>query len=168
MSAMSQVSVATLWYLWKSMPVVAAILALLALTAVVALAGLRRIPDGTVCTLHRFGRYARAIGPGLHFTWPLIEQIAHRVELIGHQVELPIGNDPARAATVYFQILEPERAGAMLDRVDAMVEQEALQRLHTLASSGEPGSLAASLKQELNATFGALGLRVTRCQLRGA
>jgi regulator of protease activity HflC (stomatin/prohibitin superfamily) len=163
----SHVGVATLWNYWITMPLVAALLALFALIAAIALAGLRRVPEDTVCTVHRFGRFVRALGPGIHFTWPLLDQIAHRVALIGHQVELPLDGSHG-AATVYFQILEPERAGAALDQVDAMVEREALCRLRELVLNHADGSLAASLKQELNASLGALGLRVTRCQLRGA
>jgi regulator of protease activity HflC (stomatin/prohibitin superfamily) len=164
----SQLVVTTLWNLWTSMPAAAALLALLALTLAVALGGLRRVPDGSVHTIHRFGRYVRALGPGLHFSWPLIEQVGHRIDLIGHQVVLPLGADSQRAATVYFQILDPERAGAVLDQIDAMVEREAIRRLRVLSAATESGSLAASLKQELNAQLGALGLRITRCQLGGA
>lgn len=162
----SHIGVTNLWNYWTSMPIVAALLGLFALIAVIALAGLRRVPEGTVCTVHRFGRFVRALGPGVHFTWPLLDQIAHRVALIGHRIELPL--DSSGAATVYFQILEPERAGAALDQVDAMVEREALQRLRELLLDRADGSLAASLKRDLNASLGALGLRVTRCQLREA
>lgn len=137
----------------------------IALPGLGLLVGLRRIPEGTVCTIHRFGRYVRAIGPGLHFTWPLVDRIAHRVSLVGHQVEL--ATDGRCAAVVYFQILEPERAGAVLEQIDAMVAGEASRRLRALSASvsAEPGGLAARLKQELNAQLGALGLRITRCQL---
>jgi regulator of protease activity HflC (stomatin/prohibitin superfamily) len=129
-----------------------------------ALAGLRRVPDGTVCTLHRFGRYVRAIGPGLHFTWPVIDQVAHRIALVGHQVEF--SGDGRGTAIVYFQILDPERTGAVLEQIDAMVEREARRRLAQLSGGdGSESSLAARLKLELNTQLGALGLRITRCQL---
>jgi regulator of protease activity HflC (stomatin/prohibitin superfamily) len=146
----------------------AAIMIVLALLAGIGFAGMRRIPDGTVCTVHRFGRYVRALGPGLHFCWPFVDQIAHRVSLIGHQVELSLPSVPGSGATVYFQILDPTMAGAALEQIDAMVEKEARARLRTLSADGEAGSLANALKQELNAQLGVLGLRITRCQLRGA
>ena len=114
--------------------------------------------------MHRFGRYVRALGPGLHFTWPVIDQIAHRIALIGHQVEL--ASDGRRTAVVYFQILDPERTGAVLEQIDAMVEREARRRLAQLGDTdGNDSSLAARLKLDLNIQLGALGLRNTRCQL---
>jgi regulator of protease activity HflC (stomatin/prohibitin superfamily) len=133
-------------------------------------AGVRRVPAGTVCTVHRFGRYVRTLRPGLNVTWPLIDQIAHRVNLIGHQIDLSPPADSACGATVYFQILEPEWAGEALEEVDSMVEREARRRLTALVrcEAGEVAGIAARLKQELNTQLGVLGLRVTRCQLRSA
>lgn len=145
-------------------------LVLLLLAGSVLAGGLRRVPAGTVCTVHRFGRYVRTLRPGLNFTWPLIDQIAHRVNLIGHQIDLSPQADSSCGATVYFQILEPERAGEALDEVDSMVEREARRRLTALirGDAAEAGGVAARLKQELNTQLGVLGLRITRCQLRGA
>lgn len=142
-------------------------------TAILAtglLAGLRRIPDGTVCTVHRFGRYVRVIGPGLHLTWPLLDHIAHRVSLFGHQIELPDGSDGRCTTVVYFQILDPQLTGEVLEQIDALVEREARRRLAVLAAtpSSDAVGIAGRLKQELNTQLGALGLRVTRCQLRTA
>ena len=74
----------------------------------------------------------------------------------------------ARGA-VYYQILEPERAGDALDDVDALVEREARSSLVALASGpvrDEAVALAARLKSDLNQRLGNLGLRVTRCQLQ--
>ena len=147
----------------------ALIVVMCVLSAGLALASLRRIPEDTVCTVHRFGRYVRTLTPGVRFTLPLVDRIAHRVSLVGHQVEL---RGPALAGgALYFQILEPERAGDALDDVDAMVEREACRRLEVMA--GEPHDDAAPelgqrLKTELNQQFGTLGLRVTRCQLQTA
>jgi regulator of protease activity HflC (stomatin/prohibitin superfamily) len=143
---------------------------LLLLAGSTALGGLRRVPAGTVCTVHRFGRYVRTLRPGLHFTWPLLDSIAHRVNLIGHQIDLSPQPDSRCGAVVYFQILEPERAGEALEQVDSMVEREARRRLSALVrcEASEVAGIAARLKQELNTQLGVLGLRITRCQLRGA
>ncbi len=140
----------------------------LLLLPLLALAGLRYVPEDTALTVHRFGRYARTLSPGLRFTVPVLDRIAHRVRLVGHQVEIPVrGESPARAA-VYYQILEPQRAGNALDHVDTLVEQHALEALSSLAATeGEDSAelIAARLKRELNEGLAALGLRVTRCNL---
>jgi regulator of protease activity HflC (stomatin/prohibitin superfamily) len=150
----------------------ALILVLLMSGAGLLLAGLRRVPEDTVCTVHRFGRYARTLTPGLRFTLPFIDHIAHRVRLVGHQVELApqaIDADVAARGAVYYQILEPERAGNVLDDVDALVEREAVSSLIALVAEpvrDEAAALALRLKTDLNLRLGALGLRVTRCQLQ--
>ena len=145
---------------------------MVALGAGLVFASLRRIPEDTVCTVHRFGRYVRTLSPGFRFTLPFVDHIAHRVRLVGHQVELPLqpfaAGQAARGA-VYYQILDPQRAGEALDEVDALVEREAQTRLaaiaHDAVARTECAALDSQLKAELNERFGTLGLRITRCQL---
>jgi regulator of protease activity HflC (stomatin/prohibitin superfamily) len=138
------------------------IVSLLASGAALALASLRRVPEDTVCTVHRRGRYVRTLTPGIRFTIPLVDKIAHRVRLVGHHVDLPEAQ-----GEVYYQILEPELARDALDDVDALVQREARERLAQIAAqpAAEAGALAGQLKQDLNRQLGRLGLRVTRCRL---
>ncbi|MBD8528009.1 SPFH domain-containing protein [Pseudomarimonas arenosa] len=150
------------------MDVGTAIAVLLAALAAVVVAGLRRVPEGRAYTLHRGGRFVRSLAPGLHFTIPVLDQIAHEVDLVGHQVAVP--TTASARAEVYFQILEPQRTGAALDDVDALVEKLTSDRLRALAPTGaenEPGKLAQQLMQDLNARLAELGLRVIRCRLAG-
>lgn len=140
--------------------------------AVLALASLRRVPEDMVCTVHRRGRYLRTLTPGIRFTVPLLDTIAHRVRLVGHQIDLPVqpfaGHTDARGE-VFYQILEPELARDALDDVDALVQREARARLAQIAlndSVPESGVLSGQLKHDLNCQLGRLGLRITRCQVR--
>ena len=145
------------------------IFALLLLTpmAILLLAGMRRVPEDTACTVHRFGRYVRTLTPGLRWTIPFVEHIAHRVRLVGHEV--PLTQQAAKAqGAVYYQILEPERAGDALDAVDALVQREAREGLATLmldVAANDSAALASQLKADLNQRLATLGLRVTRCKL---
>lgn len=143
--------------------------------AVLVLTSLRRIPEDTVCTVHRFGRYARTLTPGLRFTLPFVDKIAHRVRLVGHQIELapqPLDDGHAARAAVYYQILDPKLAGEALDEVDALVEREAQARLaeiaHDAVAPTEGAALDSQLRAELNRRFDSLGLRITRCQVQVA
>lgn len=143
------------------------------LGAGLAYASLRRVPEDMVCTVHRFGHYVRTLTPGVRFTLPFIDHISARVRLVGHRIELPSQNFGAHTAAcgaVFYQILEPERAGDALDDVDALVAREACQRLTAMAANEdtttESNALACQLKSDLNQRLGALGLRVTRCQLQ--
>lgn len=133
--------------------------------AAIAVAGLRRVPEGLACTLHRFGRFRRALPPGWHLTLPLVDRVVQRVPLIGHHVELAAPDADGRAE-VYFQILEPTRMGAELEEVDRVVERALASRLPEVRrEASESSALASRLKDELNASLHGLGLHVTRCRL---
>ena len=81
---------------------------------------------------------------------------------------LTSATDAAAQGAVYYQILEPQRAGDALDEVDALVQREAREGLATLllsVAANDSAMLASQLKTELNQRLAALGLRVTRCKL---
>ncbi len=132
------------------------------------LLGVRRVPDGSARSVHRRRRHVRSLGPGWHLVWPLLDRIGPPVTLIGHRVELvpPRGG----SAAVFYQILEPERTGATLDRIDGWMADEARRVLAEVVQAG-PGAdpaLCDRLKTALNQRVAARGLRVTRCQLQAA
>ena len=139
------------------------------LLAALLLASLRRVPEGQVYTVHRFGRFVRALPPGLHLVVPLVDRIAHQVSLIGHHVELParpLGRTTA-SADLYYQILDPLRTGDALDSVDEVVLRQADAVLAEVGPQAEDGwpVAAEALKAELNRRMGGLGLRIIRCSL---
>jgi len=142
----------------------------LGLVAVIA----RRVPEGEAWLVHRRGRYARVLRPGWHVIWPGIERVVNHVSLINHRVDLPLRRTPdhnvtAQRATVYFQIVEPERSGAQLADLDHLVEDAAREQAGALSAAGRDlDSLTERLKPLLNLQLNGLGLRVIRCQLPGA
>ena len=121
------------------------------------LTGLRRVPDNSVVTVHRFGRFVRALGPGWRWTRPGLDQLGQPVCLIGHHLSV-VGAQGAQAE-LYYQILDPALAGEALDDIDALVIREALPLLDVPQD-------AESLKSALNQALGPKGLRVIRCRLK--
>jgi regulator of protease activity HflC (stomatin/prohibitin superfamily) len=138
---------------------VALLLFLLLPLAVVAL-GLRRVPSQRVLTVRWLGRYRRTLGPGWHWIVPGLEQAGLQVDLIGHHLHVRNDAGPGEAE-LYYQIMEPEKAGETLDQVDAWVTAQTREAL----SQGGGGSSPDQLKLELNRRVGRLGLRVIRCSL---
>lgn len=131
------------------------------------LTGFRRVPDNSVVTVHRFGRFVRALGPGWRWTLPGLDHLGQPVCLIGHHLDIRDGDGPH--AELYYQILDPAQAGEALDRVDVLVTDQARDALATLpAANDDAPSLADSLKAELNRRLSRLGLRVIRCALHPA
>lgn len=124
----------------------------------IAAAGLRRVPAQNARSVHRFGRYRRIIGPGWHWILPLVERTGRAVDLIGHRIQVD-SDSQSRRAVLYYQVMEPEKAGATLEDMDDFVAGQAREAL------GQPGQGPDQLKQELNKRVGRLGLRVIRCSL---
>lgn len=140
-----------------------------ALLFMLLLAGIRRVPEGTALTVSRLGRYARTLEPGLRFVLPGLERASKPVALINHRIQLPLdgGEASAKPAAFYYQIIEPKRSGHQLNDIDSVVEREVRQLLGAslVPAAGDIDALNGRVKQALNAHLGALGLRVTRCQL---
>lgn len=149
---------------------------LIVLASLLLLAGAstRRVPEGQAWVVHRFGRYARTLRPGWNPLAPVVERVTQRVSLINHRIDLPLrsGFDPratAQRATIYYQIMEPERSGAQLADIDSVVAAAAREQAGALADAGRELDVTAErLKPLLNLQLGGMGLRVIRCQLPGA
>ena len=129
--------------------VLAAVLLVLALVAT----GLRRVPAQRVATVRRFGRYRRTLGPGWHWLMPM-ERTGKQVELLNHHLHVPRGEGEAE---LYYQILEPEKAGETIERVDEFVAEKAREAACARTTS--------EFKLELNRRVAPKGLRVVRCAL---
>lgn len=134
--------------------------------AALALAGLRHVPQSKAFSLHRLGRFRRVLAPGWHWTVPVIDQIAHEVDLIGHRICIA-SEAPCTQAEIYFQIVEPLRVGHQLDEIDGMVRAAAEADLAAFLAQGaqEPQSLASRWKATLNMQLRDVGVQVTRCQV---
>ena len=125
--------------------------------AIIAL-GLRKVPAQRVMTIRRFGRYRRTLAPGWHWVAPGIDRAGLEVDLINHHLHVS-GADSSRQAEFYYQIVEPEKAGETLDRVDDWVASQAREAM------AESGQSPDQLKTELNRRVVGMGLRVIRCSL---
>ena len=125
--------------------------------AVVAL-GLRKVPAQRVMTIRRLGRYRRTLAPGWHWIAPGIDRAGLKVDLLNHHLHVS-GSDSRHQAEFYYQIVEPEKAGETLDRVDDWVASQAREAM------AETGQSPDQLKTELNRRVGGMGLRVIRCSL---
>lgn len=134
------------------------ILCALSLIVVVFAAGVHRVPAQRVLTVRRFGRYRRTLGPGWHWIVPSVERTGVEVNLIGHHLHVR-GNGGQEEAELYYQIMEPEKAGETLDQVDDWVAAQAREALDHDCHSPD------QLKSELNRRISGLGLRVIRCSL---
>lgn len=140
---------------------------LMLLCAVMALIALsiRRIPEGHAYTLRRFGGQMRTVGAGLHVVVPLIERVAHKIRLLNNVVDVQTG---ALSGRVYFQVLDAERADAVIDAMADMLRQRIPELAASSCTEEDIAARNLHLKAELNRDFGERGVLITRVQLKNA
>lgn len=147
---------------------------LLIAAACLVLFSLKRIPEGQAFTVHRFGRYCRTLGSGVHWIVPLVERVAHRVSLTGRALKIephalgPEGGAMKVRGTVWYQVLDPERVDPEFDHLDDVVLGEVRGAMRRLADNeAVPGaSLNDALKRETNGELRGHGVVVTRFKLQ--
>ncbi|WIG54403.1 MAG: hypothetical protein OJF61_000189 [Rhodanobacteraceae bacterium] len=152
---------------------VLSLLLFLTLAAVVVAMSVKRIPEGQVYTLRRLGKPAGTLTAGTHLVVPLIERIAHKISITGYTlaVDERMAENASDARNlrgrVWWQVLDPERAEAVIDRADDMIRlqlRDAVQ--HAAASEAQDlRSRNQRIKQTLNTSLRERGVLVTRVEL---
>lgn len=146
------------------------ILACFTLAAVaVGFSAVCHVPAGQVYSLHRQGRPKRLLQAGTHLVLPLLDRIAHRIDLRGQMLQLEEARFGARgvSGTIYWQVLDPARADAVIDQVDQLIRRAAAEELgQTNAPLPEDRrELGSRLKTALNSLLRERGMMVTRVDL---
>jgi regulator of protease activity HflC (stomatin/prohibitin superfamily) len=145
-------------------------IAILSVFAALALISVKRIPDGHAYTLRRIGGHMRTIGAGIHVVLPLIERVAHKINLLGNVVEIAVQRPSGSVALrgrVYFQVMDAQRADAVIDGMADLLSR----RIPELLDDGVQEDATACnlrLKAALNGDLRERGLLITRVQLAPA
>ena len=140
-------------------------LSLLLIAALFACA-LKVVPDGQVHSLYRRGKLMRVLEPGTHMAWPLLDRVAHKIDLAGQTLrfEEMLADHHDVRGTVYWQVLEPERADAVFEQVDQLIRRGAQEALRNGAAT-DRRDLGTRVKQALNSALRERGMMVTRVEL---
>ena len=135
--------------------------------AVLVVASIRRIPEGQVYTLRRVGGHTRVMHSGTHFMLPLLERVAHKISLTGANVPVDglVVSDQRFRGTVYFQVLDPERADRVIDSVDGLLQSRTRSLFADASLPQSADGRRQWLKQSLNSDMRERGLLVTRVDL---
>lgn len=143
---------------------------MLAVLAILAICSVRRIPEGQVYSLRRLGGQVRFLGAGMHLVVPLFERVSHRMSLSGSCVEVDaaLGTGRNCHASVYFQVLDPQRADTVIESVDDLLRARAVDLLGNESAPGDLADRRLWLKQAMNSEVRERGLLVTRVDLRNA
>lgn len=146
--------------------------ALLVIAAALLVAAVRRVPNGRVYSVYRGGKLIRVLEEGTHLVLPLRDRVVHKIDLAGQTLRLEEPLDEARdlRGTVYWQVLEPERADAVIDEVNELIRRGACEALRSQPSAAHAShrDLGAQVKQSLNSALRQRGMMVTRVELEAA
>ena len=142
-----------------------ALLFLFVFSAITLGMSVKRIPEGQVYTLRRMGHHApRLLRPGTHWVWPVLEHVTHRISLVGRSLRVDAdGTSPA--ATIFWQVLEPERADAVIEQAEAMIRAHVQRTGPLLGDNTDPLARNAAMKHQLNLALGMHGILVTRVRM---
>jgi SPFH domain / Band 7 family len=144
----------------------------LMLFSAAAAATVRHVPVGQVYSLYRHGKPVRLMQAGVHLVLPLLDRVAHKIDLAGQTLrfEEPLATSREVSGTVYWQVLEPERADAVFEQVDQLIRRGAQQALRDEPEVDhiDRRDLSARLKQTLNKALRERGMMVTRVELDAA
>ena len=132
----------------------------------------KRVPAGQVYSLYRYGKQVRLLQPGTHVVLPLVDRVGHRIDLGGRvlRFDAAIAETKPLQGTVYWQVLEPERADAVIEQADQLIRHGVrdLLQVETNAGLQEQRQVAARLKSCLNQQLRERGVMVTRVELDAA
>ncbi|WP_426701408.1 SPFH domain-containing protein [Rhodanobacter sp. Col0626] len=145
---------------------------LLLVPAALIAAAIKVVPTGQVYSLYRHGKPVRLLQAGTHLVLPLLDRVAHKINLAGQMLrfEGPAADAHDVRGTVYWQVLEPERADPVFEQVDQLIRhgaQEAL-RGQPEVDHADRRDLGARVKQSLNNALRERGMMVTRVELDAA
>jgi regulator of protease activity HflC (stomatin/prohibitin superfamily) len=142
------------------------LICLLVLSAALFASAIRHVPADQVYSLHRHGKLVRVLHTGTHLVLPVVDKVAHKINLAGQTLNFqePLADAQDVRGTVYWQVLEPERADEVFAQVDQMIRRGAQEALRNEAVS-DRRDMGARLKQSLNNALRERGMMVTRVEL---
>ncbi|MGN6094489.1 hypothetical protein HBF26_06880 [Luteibacter jiangsuensis] len=140
--------------------------ALIATTLVafaLAAISVRRIPEGQVYSVRRLGRAPALLTAGTHVVLPVIDRVAHKIDLGGQVLRFEGG-------TVYWQVLEPEVADEVIDEAPELIRTNVVAALRDTATAhaADRRAVGTQLKHAVNGSLRARGMLVTRVELDAA
>jgi len=141
-------------------------LALIASTlfaAVFAMASVRRIPEGQVYSVRRFGRNPALLAAGTHVVLPMFDRVAHKIDLGGQVLRFDGG-------TIYWQVLEPAAADDVIESAPELIRSNVVAALRDSGTghAADRRAVGTQLKHAVNGSIRARGMLVTRVELDAA
>lgn len=156
------------------------LLAIVVVAVIAIFQGVRTVPQGSIWTVERFGRFTRTLEPGLNLIIPVIDRIGHRMSIQETVLDIPeqavITKDNAAVQVdgiVYYRVMDVVKAAYQVAGLGKALEALAMTNLRSVIGSmtfDETLSKREEISQQLMVVLDAAtdpwGVKVTRVELR--
>ena len=156
-----------------------AILAVAFLIIITLFKAIRIVPQSQKFVVERFGRLRVVLGPGINFTVPFVDVVAHKISILerqlptAHQDAITTDNVLVKVETsVFYRITEPEKTVYRIKDVDAAIattvagivrsEIGKMELDHVQSNRNE---LTTQIRAHVRAMVDDWGIEVTRAEI---
>ena len=155
-------------------------IALLAFVIWVVWSLVKIVPQGSNYTVENLGRYTKTLSPGMHILVPVMERVAHQINMKEQVIDIPsqdvITRDNAMVrvdGVAFFQILNAAKAAYEVDMLQHSMVNLTMTNIRTVMGSMDLDELLsnrdrinAQLLHVVDAATEPWGVKITRIEIK--